>query len=126
MKIPWSINIPFIKETFGETFNFLYRVFSIFTIGSILVVFLSKYLNSIGKGKVHEYDLEISLSGIGGALLGFSITQIPFILLAITHVISPQMVATPASIVCMGLFLWYLKREKEEIPFYESDILQDY
>ena len=116
------VNIPFIKETFGETFNFLYRVFSIFTIGSILVVILSKYLNSIGRGKVQEYDLEISLSGIGGALLRFLVTQIPFILLTLMHIISPQMTATPASIACMGLFIWYLKKEKEDIPFYQSDI----
>ena len=97
-------------------------MFSIFTIGSILVVIVSKYLNSIGKGKVQEYDLEISLSGIRGALFRFFVIQIPFILLALVHVVSPQMAATPASVACMGLFVWYLKKEKEAIPFYQSDI----
>jgi solute:Na+ symporter, SSS family len=116
------VHVDFIKNTFGETFNFLYRVFSIFVIGSVLVVILSKYFNSIGKGKVADYDLNISLSGIWGALLGFFMTQIPFLLLTLTHTISPQMAATPASIACMGLFIWYLKKEKENIPFYQSDI----
>ncbi len=116
------IDFAFVKNTFGETFNFLYRVFSIFVIGSFLLVILSKYLNSIGKGKVTEYDLEISLSGIGGTLMRFLATQIPFILLAIFHIISPQMAATPAAIACFLLFLWYMKREKEPIKFYQSDI----
>jgi SSS family solute:Na+ symporter len=116
------IDFAFIKNTFGETFNFLYRVFSIFIIGSFLLVILSKYFNSIGKGKVIEYDLEISLSGIGTVLLSFLGTQIPFILLAILQVISPQLAATPAAIACFLLFLWYMKREKEPIKFYQSDI----
>jgi solute:Na+ symporter, SSS family len=116
------VDFYFIKNIFGETFNFLYRVFSIFIIGSLLLVILSKYLNSIGKGKVAEYDLEISLSGIGGALLKFLGTQIPFILLVILQVISPQMAATPAAIACFLLFLWFLKKEKEPIKFYQSDI----
>jgi solute:Na+ symporter, SSS family len=116
------VDFDFIKNTFGETFNFLYRVFSIFVIGSFLVVFLSKYFNSIGKGKVQEYDLEISLSGIGGTLLRFLLTQIPFILLTVFQVFSPQLIATPSAIVCLLLFLWYLKREKEGIRFYQSDI----
>lgn len=116
------VDFAFVKNTFGETFNFLYRVFAIFVTGSFLVVFLSKYFNSIGKGKVQEYDLEVSLSGIGGTLLRFSLTQIPFILLAVFQVFSPELIATPAAIACLLLFLWYLKREKETIRFYQSDI----
>ena len=116
------VDFYFIKNTFGDTFNFLYRVFSIFIIGSFLLVFLSKYLNRIGKGKVIEYDLEISLSGIGAALLRFLSTQILFILLALFQVISPQLAATPAAITCFLLFLWYMKKEKEPIKFYQSDI----
>jgi solute:Na+ symporter, SSS family len=116
------VHITFIKNTFGETFNFLYRVFSIFVIGSVLITILSKYFNRIGKGKVQDNDLSISLSGIWEKLLGFFLTQIPFILLALTHVISPQIASIPATIACMGLFFWYLKKEKEGILFYQSDI----
>ena len=88
----------FVIQTFGETFNFLYRVFVIFVIGSILLVLISKYLNAIGKGKVHDYDLGISLSGIGSTLIKFLLVQSPFIALTLSGILSPQMAATPASI----------------------------
>jgi solute:Na+ symporter, SSS family len=113
---------PFVVNTFGETFNFLYRVFSIFIIGSFLLVILSKYFNKIGRGKVESYDLEISLSGIGGTLVRFLVTQIPFVVLVLMGYLSPQMAATPASLACVVLFAWFIKRSKENIPFYESDI----
>ncbi len=112
----------FVIQTFGETFNFLYRVFVIFVIGSILLVLISKYLNAIGKGKVHDYDLGISLSGIGSTLIKFLLVQSPFIALTLSGILSPQMAATPASIACFLLFIWFVKKENEEIPMYQSDI----
>ena len=112
----------FVIQTFGETFNFLYRVFAIFAIGSILLVILSKYLNAIGKGKVHDYDLGISLSGIGSTLIKFLLVITPFIALTLTGILSPQIAATPASIACLLLFIWFFKKEKEEIAIYKSDI----
>ncbi len=112
----------FVIQTFGETFNFLYRVFVIFVFGSILLVLISKYLNAIGKGKVHDYDLGISLSGIGSTLIKFLLVQSPFIALTLSGILSPQMAATPASIACFLLFIWFVKKENEEIPMYQSDI----
>jgi SSS family solute:Na+ symporter len=112
----------FIIQTFGETFNFLYRVFVIFVIGSMLLVLLSKYLNAIGKGKVHDYDLGISLSGIGSTLIKFLLVISPFIAVTLTGILSPQMAATPASIASFLLFIWFVKKENEEIPVYQSDI----
>lgn len=112
----------FVIQTFGQTFNFLYRVFSIFVIGSVLIVLFSKYLNAIGKGKVHDYDLGISLSGIGSTLIKFFLVLSPFIALTLFGILSPQMAATPASIACFLLFIWFVKKEKEEIPMYQSDI----
>ncbi|MCU0471357.1 MAG: sodium/solute symporter [Arcicella sp.] len=115
-------NIPFIRETFGEKFNFLYRVFTIFILGSILLVILSDILNKSGKSKTSDYDLGISLNGIGQTLLKFMLVQIPFILLTTTGLMSPQLAAYPAAIFCMGLFLWFQKQENNSLAFYESDI----
>ena len=39
------VQSSFVIQTFGETFNFLYRVFSIFVISSIVLVLLSKDLS---------------------------------------------------------------------------------
>ncbi|MCP9764307.1 hypothetical protein EGI31_15280 [Lacihabitans soyangensis] len=116
------IQYPFIRQTFGETFNFLYRVFSIFLIGSILLVIWSKYLNANGKAKIAEFDLGISLSGIGSTLFWFLLTQIPFIVVALLGLISPQTAATPAAIVCLLLFVWFHKRAKDEMTLFKSDI----
>jgi SSS family solute:Na+ symporter len=116
------VQSPFIVETLGESFNFLYRVFSIFVIGSILLVILSKFLNAKGKAKATEFDLGISLSGIGSILMIFLMVISPFIALAITGILSPQIAATPASAACFLVFIWFLKKEKEEIAFFKSDV----
>jgi SSS family solute:Na+ symporter len=116
------IQFPVIMQTFGETFNFLYRVFSIFVIGSFLLVVSSKYLNANGKAKIAEFDLGISLSGIGSTLFWFLLTQIPFVVVALLGLISPQTAATPAAIVCVLLFVWYHKRAKNEMTLFKSDI----
>jgi SSS family solute:Na+ symporter len=36
--------------------------------------------------------------------------------------ISPQIAAYPAALMALVLFLWYMKKEKEAVPFYQSDI----
>ena len=115
------VKIPFIVETFGSELNFLYRVFLIFIIGSILLVILSKLLNKDGVNK-YDYDLGISLSGIKGNLFKFLLVQAPFIALTVFHVISPQIAAFPAALACLVLFIWYFKKEKEAVKIYESDI----
>jgi SSS family solute:Na+ symporter len=116
------VQYPLIMQTFGETFNFLYRVFTIFVIGSVLLVILSKYLNANGKAKIADFDLGISLSGISSTLFWFLLTQIPFVVLALLGLILPQTAATPAAIACMLLFVWYHKRAKDEMPLLKSDI----
>jgi SSS family solute:Na+ symporter len=91
-------------------------------IGSILLVVLSKFLNAKGKTKVTEFDLGISLSGIGSILIIFLMVISPFIALAISGILSPQIAATPASAACFLVFIWFLKKEKEEIAFFKSDV----
>jgi SSS family solute:Na+ symporter len=115
--------IPLIRNTFGESFNFLYRVFSIFFIGSCLLVLLTNFLNKKQPQNAKHYDLELSLKGIYQVLLRFFIIQMPLFILVILQVISPQIAAIPAAILCMLLFLWYLKREKSLLFWYQSDIL---
>ncbi len=114
-------NIPFIHDTFGAEFNFLYRVFMIFVLGSIVIFVLSNIFNK-QDGFIKEHDLSVSFSGIREAVLRFSVIQVPLIVLCLTNVISPQFAAFPSALLTMGLFLWYLRQEKEDIPFYESDI----
>jgi solute:Na+ symporter, SSS family len=116
------VQYTFVLEIFGETFNFLYRVFCIFIIGSILVVILSKYFNKISNSNHQNFDLGISLSGIRTIILRFILVLSPFIVLTLLDLLSPQFAATPASISCFLLFLWIFKNQKEKIALYKSDI----
>jgi solute:Na+ symporter, SSS family len=115
------VHYGWVRETFGEKFNFLYRVFLIFVIGSVFVVVLSKLLNT-EKDVAKEQDLNVSVSGIFGAVLRFSMLQLPVFLLVIFSVITPQLGAFPASLFTLGLFVWYYKKETSDLPFYQSDI----
>lgn len=115
------VNYSFVVDNFGEKFNFLYRVFLIFLIGSFFVVILSKILNT----KQYEdrgQDLTVPVAGIFGAITRFIALQLPVFLLVIYSVITPQLGAYPASILTLALFMWYYRKEKHEFPFYQSDI----
>lgn len=115
------VNSIWVQETFGLTLNFLYRVFLIFVIGSVLIALLSVYFNR-RTGQVKDHDMTIPVNGIGGALLRFFLLQLPPISLVFTHIITPQQASIPAAILTFALFLWYMKRQKEPTTFYQSDI----
>jgi SSS family solute:Na+ symporter len=115
------VKYDWVRDTFGVEFNFLYRVFLIFVIGSGLIVLLSQWLNR-RNGQLKEHDLSVPFSGMGKAILRFSVIQLPLIWLVLAQTISPQSAGLPAALLTFGLFIWYLKREKETVPFYQSDI----
>ena len=115
------VNYAFVRDNFGEKFNFLYRVFLIFVIGSLFVVILSKILNT-KKYEDREQDLTVPVGGIFGAIMRFTILQLPVFLLVIYSLITPQLGAYPASLFTLGLFMWYYKKENQELHFYQSDI----
>jgi solute:Na+ symporter, SSS family len=115
------VSYSWISLTFGETFNFLYRVFMIFLIGSLLIYLLSHYLNK----RTHQtftHDLSVSFSGIGTSLVRFTLLQLPVFILTILGYLSPQLAAYPAAILTLLLFLWYRKKVREKTVFYQSDI----
>lgn len=118
----WLAQSAFVRDTFGETLNFLYRVFLIFVIGSGLIAALSVYFNKRSVQSRDHDDLTITFSGIGGALLRFAALQVPILLLVFADVISPQTAALPAALVTLGLFGWYERRQTERPVFYQSDI----
>ena len=115
------VNIDWVRETFGETLNFLYRVFLIFLIGSGLIAVLSHYFNR-RTGQVDVHDMTVSINGSGTALLRFAALQLPIIGLVLVDIITPQTAALPATLLTFALFLWYMKRENESVAFYQSDI----
>jgi solute:Na+ symporter, SSS family len=114
--------IPFVSNTFGIELNFLYRVFMIFVIGSFLLVILSKLFNKKGPQKAADFDLGISLVAIGQVILKFSFVIGPFILMALFGLLSPQLLAIPASLACMAMFFWFMKKDNQKLSFYESDL----
>jgi SSS family solute:Na+ symporter len=111
----------FINELFGPNINFLHRIFMIFVFGSVLIVALSNYFNrKAGQVKIHS--LSVSFSGTGNALLRFAVIHLPLILLVLFNLITPQLAAYPAALFTVGLFVWYMKKEDDRVPFYQSDI----
>jgi SSS family solute:Na+ symporter len=115
------VRYDWVRNTFGQEFNFLYRVFAIFVIGSILIFLISQFLNR-RQEHAKQHDLSVSFAGIGGALSRFSAIHLPILLLMLTGIVSPQMAALPAAFLTFGLFIWYLKRDSEPVFFYQSDI----
>ena len=114
-------NVAWIRDTFGEKLNFLYRVFLIFLIGSGLIAGLSVYFNR-RNGVAQTHDMTVTFSGIGGALLRFGAIQGPIIALVLLDILTPQVAALPAALLTFGLFWWYMKRAQETVPFYQSDV----
>ena len=114
-------NVVWIRDTFGETLNFLYRVFLIFAFGSVLIYGLSHYFNR-RFGRVDTHDMTVSFGGIGGALVRFGLVHAPIIGLVFGGWLTPQTAALPAALLTLLLFGWYWKRADESLPFYRSDI----
>ncbi len=118
------VTIPFIKNTFGETFNFLYRVFAITVLGSVIIFLMSKILN---KKNTHLSDesleLMASLTDIRVAVLRFSAVHLPLILITYYNLVSPQQIALPAAVLTMLIFVWYYKNNNEGYKPWESDII---
>lgn len=110
-----------VSEAFGARFNFLYRVFMIFVIGSVAIVLLSNYFNR-RNGQAKTHDLSVSFSGTGNAVLRFASIHLPFILLILSGMMTPQIAAFPASVFTFILFTWYMKRHDKDVRFYQSDI----
>lgn len=114
-------NYAWVSEAFGAKLNFLYRIFMIFIIGSVAMVFLSKYFNR-KTGLVKAHDLSVSFSGTRNAVLRFAAIHLPFILLILTGMVTPQVAAFPAAFFTFILFIWYLKKNDQGVRFYQSDI----
>jgi SSS family solute:Na+ symporter len=114
-------NYTLVSETFGAKFNFLYRVFMIFVIGSAAIILLSHFFNQKNTGQ-HTHDLSVSFSGIRNAMIRFTAVQLPVLLLVLYNVITPQAAAHPAGLFTMGVFAWYLRKDDATVPFYQSDI----
>jgi SSS family solute:Na+ symporter len=117
------VNIAWVKDFFGEKLNFLYRVFVIATIGSLLIYYLSKYFNkNEAFAKVH--DLSVSFDGLRLPVLIFLLAQSFFIILILLQILSPQSASYPAALVAFGFFVWQLRKpNSEKLPFYQNDVL---
>jgi solute:Na+ symporter, SSS family len=116
--------IPAISETFGTEFNFLYRVFSITIIGSLVVYLLSNGLNKRENKTESDMTSEfvIEFSSIRKVVLPVVFIPILFIILTLLKILTPQIAAYPASIASFLMILSYWKKFDGDTPFYESDI----
>ena len=115
------VQYSFVKDTFGEQFNFLYRVFAIFVLGSVLVYVLSIKLNG-NKVINKDNELTIPLSGILNTILPFIIIQVPLIILAYTGLVGQHILAFIAAALSMIMFFWYKNKYDKTTYLLHSDI----
>jgi solute:Na+ symporter, SSS family len=116
------VNIGWIKAFFGEKLNFLYRVFVIATIGSLLIYYLSKYFNK-NEAVTKVHDLSVSFDSLRLPVLLFLLAQSIFLLLILLQISSPQITSYPAALVAFGFFVWQLaKSNADSAPFYQNDV----
>jgi SSS family solute:Na+ symporter len=117
--------IAWVRDTFGAEFGFLYRVFSITVIGSLLVYFLSPVFNK----KYPQYaltteggELVVPFKNIVKPLVHIALIHAPMIALVLSGILTPQWAATPAALLTFGLVLWYWKQFDATTDFFKSDI----
>nr|MCU0341898.1 sodium/solute symporter [Spirosomataceae bacterium] len=114
------VHNDWVRATFGEQFNFLYRVFMIFVLGSGLIYGLSLYFNGQGGRPQNDTDeLTVSFQGIGQTLLPFVVIHAPLIALCLLQILSPQWAAWPAAALTMALFGYFIRKHETEGAFYQ-------
>ena len=115
------VDFDFIKENLGVEFNFLYRVFAIFIIGSLLIYFLSIWLNG-DKEYNKDNELTIPVRGIINKILPFFGLHIPLILLGYNSIVGQHLMAVIASILSFFIFIWYKNMHDKNTKLLQSDI----
>ncbi len=117
--------IPLVRDTFGVEFGFLYRVFSITVIASLLVFVLSPIFNK-KYPKIEQntegVDLIAPFGNIGKVLVKAAIIHTPFIILIKNNILTPQISAIPAALLSFLLVMWYWRKYDSKTAFYQSDI----
>lgn len=111
--------ISFIGGTFGTELSFLYRVFLLTVLGSIIIYPLSQYFNKTSGTDYNQDTLGVSLKETGGNMLVFFALQAPLIALTLTGILSPKTASWMAAILTIVPFVKYLKKEKSLL---KSDI----
>jgi solute:Na+ symporter, SSS family len=113
-----------VKNTFGEQLNFLYRVFAIFVIASLILFILSNILKTETEAeKKSKIDLTVSLSNIYQVVLPFIFIHLPLIFLVKTNYMSLEIGAWIAAIATFCLFLYFIKKQdNKEDKIYENDL----
>jgi solute:Na+ symporter, SSS family len=114
-------HIGWIRDTFGDKFNFLYRVFSISVVGSLLIYGLSQFFNK-GNEQTQGDEFTVPFSDIFKVLLPFIYLHTPLILLAYNSILSAQNTAYIASTLTLGLFIYYKNKFDSSKSLLSSDI----
>jgi solute:Na+ symporter, SSS family len=107
-------HIPFVGKTFGEELSFLYRVFLLTFVGSIVMYLLSKYFNATDNTSYNQDTLGVSLESSGKNLLIYFGLQLPFCLAGLLHLLDVRYLAPFAAAAAIVPFVRYIK-ESESI-----------
>jgi solute:Na+ symporter, SSS family len=114
-------NIPWITDTFGQEFNFLYRVFSISVLGSLLIYFLSTILQK-NDPLIAEAEFTVPFKAIAKVVWPFALVHFPLILLTYYGVLPINFSAFIATIITLCIFIWYKIKFDKDTPILQSHI----
>jgi SSS family solute:Na+ symporter len=121
------LHYPPVSAMFGAKFNFLYRVFCIFAISSVLLVVLSVWFNKVltksdATQDALTNDLTISTVGVRRVLGHAALVHVPLFLLAWEQTLSLTLCACIAAAVTFLLGIYYKNQYDKETPMLQSDI----
>jgi solute:Na+ symporter, SSS family len=114
--------IPWVRDTFGVELNFLYRVFAITVLDSLVLVLVSLWLHPKTPLSTEAHSLTIEFGGIRRAILRAALIHIPLMMLVLGQVCTATFAAFPAALLTLLLFIWYWKKTDNEVPLYQSDV----
>jgi SSS family solute:Na+ symporter len=117
------VNSAWVVAIFGQKLNFLYRVFCIFVLGSLLLYVLSLVLNRRGgRPSTASAELTVEVEGMGQVVWPFLAVHAPLITLAWGGWLSPQVAAWPAALLTLGIFLYFFKKSDTPDKLWHADL----
>jgi SSS family solute:Na+ symporter len=116
-------HINWVRNTFGEKFNFLYRVFSIFIIGSIFIYILSMMLNKKNSSYDNASEFTLPVRSIFKIILPFLFVHATLIVLSYKSILQLRIATYIATALTLLLFIWYKQNFDKNSPFFQSHIL---
>jgi SSS family solute:Na+ symporter len=118
---------PYLQQTFGNSLNFMHRVFLTFAVCVVLQILLSQYYLRKTGYQAAAIDVVPYVKQLVRYAGIFAAIQVVFLLLVFTNVLSPEAAALPAAVATFAVFLFRYRWQKQQPnavkhSLYQSDL----